>query len=333
MRDQTNMPVKVVFRFWKEIVVVFFFFFLVFFLLLFPSTVPPSKKGNISEEVWMWEPVVRELAMKEQIGDQLPLLLAIMMQESGGRAADVMQSSESAGLAVGAITNPVASIAQGIKHWKQMLTLARGLGITDTETIVQSYNYGPGWLYFVKEQGGIGTEELRKKFSMNHAKSENCGWRSPFCYGDYTYSIKVMRYYTSTKQNENRSSQVETILAEARKFEGWPYVWGGDSPDTSFDCSGLMTWIYAKVGIQLPRTAEEQYYYSSRVSETELKPGDLVFFTGTSNHAFISHVGVYVGNGKMYNSNSSGVGYSDLSNPLWKSKIYGYGRVLQGGTK
>lgn len=323
-----------VFRFWKVLLMIVFFLGLLFFLILFPSTLPPKEKGILSNEVWMWEPVVRELAKKEKLGEeQLPILLAIMMQESGGKLNDVMQSSESAGLQVGAITDPVASIRQGLKHWKQMLTLARNLGITDTETIVQSYNYGPGWLYFVKEHGGIGTEELRKTFSLSHARNASCGWRSPYCYGDYTYGAKVLKYAASTNQNENVSSQVETIITEARKFEGWPYVWGGDSPDTSFDCSGLMLWIYAKVGIQLPRTAEEQYYYSSRISDAELKPGDLVFFTGTSDHAFISHVGVYVGNGKMYNSNSSGVGYSNLADPIWKSKIYGYGRVLRGGTK
>ncbi|GAA3327088.1 hypothetical protein GCM10020331_065660 [Ectobacillus funiculus] len=102
----------------------------------------------------------------------VPVLLAVITQESGGTAADVMQSSESAGLPPGAITDPAASIHQGVIHWKRMLNVAAALGITDLPTIVQSYNYGPGWLYYINTYGKVGTEALRKQFAREHAKKQ-----------------------------------------------------------------------------------------------------------------------------------------------------------------
>ncbi|MDA6131406.1 C40 family peptidase, partial [Escherichia coli] len=80
------------------------------------------------------------------------------------------------------------------------------------------------------------------------------------------------------------------------------------NPSTGFDCSGLMQWAYAKAGIQLPRTSYEQYKFSQRITQDELQPGDLIFFS-TASYAPVTHVGMYVGNGKMYNSNDSGVVY------------------------
>ncbi|UOY92848.1 lysozyme family protein [Ectobacillus sp. JY-23] len=311
----------VVLKYWKELLVGGIFTCMLGFILLFGgSELSESKPQTTSVSVW--EPVMRMAVQDAGLEEQhVPILLAIMMQESGGKLADIMQSSESAGLPPGAITDPEVSIRQGVKHWKSMLDTARKLGITDLATIIQSYNYGPGWLYYVKEQGRIGTEELRKHFSLSHATSASCGWRTPHCYGDYTYAKKVMKYL------QGPGDTFQAVMAEALKYKGWPYSWGGATPDTSFDCSGLTKWAFAAAGIYLPRTAQEQFQYTKRISEQELRPGDLVFFTGTSDHAFISHVGIYVGNGMMYNSNSAGVEYSDLHKAVWREKIYAYGRA------
>jgi hypothetical protein len=324
-------------KYWRELLAACLLLLMILFFLFFgglPEGSQDVEGLQIAPEVQQWEPIVHEFVNRENMDEKyVPILLSVMMQESGGTDADVMQSSESAGLPPRAITDPVASIKQGVIHWKKMLQTAEQLQITDLSTIIQSYNYGPGWLYYVKEHGGTGTEDLRKQFSSQQTKTISCGWRSPYCYGDYTYSKKVMRYLDRLQGTLGGDTLLQQVLGEALKYKGWPYSWGGETPSTSFDCSGLMKWAFAAAGVQLPRTAEEQYRYTVRISEQELKPGDLVFFTGTSNHAFISHVGLYVGNGMMYNSNSSGVGYSDITKPVWREKIYGYGRIPVGGAK
>ncbi|WP_028399662.1 lysozyme family protein [Ectobacillus panaciterrae] len=321
-------------KYWKEVLTACLLLCLLLFIVFFGGLPSQSRDVHVvTPEVRQWEPIVRDAAKKAGLDEKyIPVLLSIIMQESGGTAADVMQSSESAGLPPGSITDPAASIQQGVKHWKNMLQTAEKLGITDLSTIIQSYNYGPGWLYYIKEHGGVGTEELNKQFSIAHTKSASCGWRSPYCYGDYTYSAKVMRYLDRMQGSLSGDSLFQQVMGEALKYEKWPYSWGGETPSTSFDCSGLMKWAFAAAGVHLPRTAEEQYRYTTRITEKELRPGDLIFFTGTSNHAFISHVGLYVGNGMMYNSNSDGVGYSDLNKPVWREKIYGYGRIPAGGS-
>ena len=83
--------------------------------------------------------------------------------------------------------------------------------------------------------------------------------------------------------------------SEALKYEGWTYVYGGDSPSTSFDCSGLVQWCYGKAGIALPRTAQEQYNVTQHIPLSEAKAGDLVFFHSTYNAGtYITHVGLYL---------------------------------------
>ncbi|MGE2624262.1 C40 family peptidase, partial [Escherichia coli] len=92
--------------------------------------------------------------------------------------------------------------------------------------------------------------------------------------------------------------------------------------------SGLMQWNFRQaVGINLPRTAEEQYHATARVSKEQLKAGDLIFFTGTYVGKTVTHVGMYIGNGKMINSNNSGVKIDDVFSPYWSKFYYGAGRI------
>jgi peptidoglycan DL-endopeptidase CwlO len=86
----------------------------------------------------------------------------------------------------------------------------------------------------------------------------------------------------------------------ALKYLGIPYQWGGASPGTGFDCSGLVMYVYAQLGVQLPHFAAGQYGYGSPVSRDQLQPGDLVFFDG------LSHVGIYIGNGQMVHAPQTG---------------------------
>ncbi|MFI8705968.1 C40 family peptidase [Bacillus sp. NPDC077411] len=125
------------------------------------------------------------------------------------------------------------------------------------------------------------------------------------------------------------ASQFQKVYAEMKKYEGTPYRYGGSSPKTGFDCSGLMQWGYGTQGIKLPRTAQQQYDATKRISKSNLQPGDLVFFKGTYNSGtYITHVGMYIGNNTFYNASSSkGVSAAKLDNSYWSKHIAGYGRI------
>jgi len=111
------------------------------------------------------------------------------------------------------------------------------------------------------------------------------------------------------------------LQSHATSVMGTPYLWGGTTP-SGFDCSGFTSYVFAKVGITLPRTAAAQYASSTKVSNPQ--PGDLVFFKDGGS---ITHVGIYVGNGQFIGSQSStGVAYTSVSSSYWGPKLVGYGR-------
>ena len=115
------------------------------------------------------------------------------------------------------------------------------------------------------------------------------------------------------------------ILKEAEKYVGYPYVWGGSSPNTSFDCSGFVSYVYNQCGWDFGRLgAQGLYNISARTSSP--KPGDLVFFTGTYDTPGISHVGIYVGDGWMLHCGDP-ISYANLNSSYWQSHLYAYGRL------
>ena len=115
------------------------------------------------------------------------------------------------------------------------------------------------------------------------------------------------------------------ILKEAEKYLGFPYVWGGSSPSTSFDCSGFVSYVYNQCGWSFGRLgAQGLYNICSRTSSP--RPGDLVFFVGTYDTAGISHVGIYVGNGWMLHCGDP-ISYANLNSRYWQSHLYAYGRL------
>ena len=120
------------------------------------------------------------------------------------------------------------------------------------------------------------------------------------------------------------------VVALAQAELGMPYVWGGASPATSFDCSGLVQWVYGQVGITLPRTAQEQFDATVRITPDQLQPGDLVFFAHTYPSADpITHVGIYVGNGTMINAPEVGEVVQEMPvfTGYWGAHYAGAGRV------
>ncbi|MDT0109332.1 lysozyme family protein [Listeria booriae] len=282
------------------------------------STTEVSTTQNISPEVLRYKDLFIQYATKYGIREHVNVIMALVMQESGGRYLDVMQSSESIGLPPNSITDPEQSIDVGMKHFKSVLMKAKG----DIDLTLQAYNFGGGFIDYVNSgRGGKYTLALAHEFSSYQANK--LGWAS---YGDPLYVPHVRRYISTNAGATNFEGNFKMIMDEALTYQGNPYVWGGSNPNTGFDCSGLTSWTYRKAGISLPRTAQEQYYASKRIDVGQAKAGDLVFFTGTYEGKYITHVGIYLGNGQMYNSNSSGIKYDTLTG-YWASHLVGYGRV------
>ena len=125
------------------------------------------------------------------------------------------------------------------------------------------------------------------------------------------------------------TGDAKALIDEAMKYLNYPYVWGGSSPETSFDCSGFVSWClnasgYADVGRQ---TAQGLSNISSRVSAEDAQPGDLIFFTGTyKSSGPVSHVGIYLGNGQMIHAGDP-IKISNINTSYWQSHFYGYGRI------
>jgi len=117
------------------------------------------------------------------------------------------------------------------------------------------------------------------------------------------------------------------MIAEAEKYVGYPYVWGGSSPSTSFDCSGFISWVINHSGWNVGRqTAQGLYNICTPVSPEQAKPGDLVFFVGTYDTAGMSHVGLYVGNSVMLHCGDP-ISYTNLNSSYWQQHFYCYGRL------
>ena len=159
---------------------------------------------NISEQVLSYKPTVEKYASEYGVEKYVGLILAIMMQESGGRGDDPMQASESLCGSVGCITDPEQSIKQGVKYFSQLIERADG----DIKLALQSYNFGGGFINYVMNNGGSYTRDLAIAFSaMKYEELKQTGNYScihpemlPYdaCYGDVNYVQNVLHYYNYT---------------------------------------------------------------------------------------------------------------------------------------
>jgi len=289
---------------------------------------------GVSAEVLAYQPLIEHYAALYGISDYVPYLLAIMQVESGGTGTDPMQSSESMGLPVNTLT-PEASIEQGCKHFANFLTMATNKGC-DIDTAVQSYNYGTGFINYVAGSGCNYTFELAESFSQQQANGVRVTYTNPIAVaknGGWRYKYGNMFYVSLVKQYLAVSGIIsefgEAVINEALKYQGYPYVFGGTAP-YSFDCSGLTQWCYSTAGVSLPRTAQGQYDALIHIPLSEAQPGDLVFFTGTySAGRYITHVGIYVGNNRMFHAGSP-LGYADLGSSYWQTHIVCAGTLGTG---
>ena len=122
-------------------------------------------------------------------------------------------------------------------------------------------------------------------------------------------------------------SEFAAIYEEAKKYVGTPYVWGGSTPETGFDCSGYVCWVYNQNGYDVGRTtANGLWQKSQHISEAEAKPGDLVFFKGTYDTPGMSHTGIYLGNGMMVSAGDP-IKYANIHSSYWEKHLAGLGRL------
>ncbi|BCJ94120.1 peptidase P60 [Anaerocolumna cellulosilytica] len=327
----------------KHILIAFSGVFLLIFSLLLLVVVLFSEEedgghdlsyggANVSAEVLAHKPMLEKYAREYGIEDYINVLLAIIQVESGGTLEDVMQSSESMGLPPNTLSTE-ESIKQGCKYFASLLESAKAKGC-DLNSVIQSYNYGGGFLDYVARRGKKYTLPLAENFSKEQsngvkvsysnpvAVQKNGGWR--YNYGNMFYVLLVSEYLTVAQFDDET---IQAVMVEALKYQGWRYVYGGASPTTSFDCSGLIQWCYGKAGISLPRTAQEQYDVTQHIPLSEAKAGDLVFFQGTYDAGtYITHVGIYQGNNRMFHAGDP-IGYTDLTSSYWQQHLVGAGRI------
>lgn len=289
---------------------------------------------NLSAEVLAHQPTVEKYAKEYGISEYVSYLLAIMQVESGGTAVDVMQSSESLGLPPNTLGTE-ESIKQGCKYFASLLSSAESKGC-DINAVIQSYNYGGGYLNYVVGNGKKHSFNLAESFSREKsggvkvtysnpiAIARNGGWR--YNYGNMFYVELVNQYLTVT---EILGEFAQKVMNEALKYQGWPYVFGGYNPNHSFDCSGLVQWCYGKAGISLPRIAQDQYDVTQHFPLSQAKAGDLVFFHSTyPAGTYVTHVGIYVGDNRMYHAGDP-IGYTNILGSDLEKHLIGAGRIKQ----
>ena len=136
--------------------------------------------------------------------------------------------------------------------------------------------------------------------------------------------------YTIPTQLLQADPEFLSLMIKAEKYIGYPYVYGGSKPETGFDCSGFVCWVFNQSGVcKIKRVgAKALYSLCTDISREEARPGDLVFFEKTrgANSKGITHVGIYVGNNMMIHAGDP-IGFADLKSENWAKKLYGFGRL------
>ena len=134
---------------------------------------------------------------------------------------------------------------------------------------------------------------------------------------------------SSQQPRTTANADKQAVVKTARKMLGVRYRYGGNSPNSGFDCSGLVHFSHKSAGVEVPRTTGQLYKASMRISRRDLTPGDLVFFKIVKRR-FVSHVGIYLGKGKFIHAPSSGkrVTISSLNEPYWQKHFTGAGRIF-----
>lgn len=249
----TSFVVTTLLRNWKPVVIILALLFFIPLILVFAPFVqnestPEAPEGGIggqaevSESVRRYEPVISEYAAKYGVEGYVEILLAKMMQESGGRGGDPMQSSESLGFPPNTITNPITSIDVGVRYFAGIIKETKG----DVKLALQSYNFGGGFIPYANKRGGY-SKETAVAFSNMMAKK--LGWSR---YGDVNYVDNVLRYFKGDVNNAepvNSYGWIKPIKGAITSHFGFrihpifgvPKLHGG----TDFSCGQKPVPIYA----------------------------------------------------------------------------------------
>ncbi|MED4455632.1 lysozyme family protein [Metabacillus fastidiosus] len=287
------------------------------------------------------------------------LILAIIQVETRGLGEDIMQSSESLGYGRNTISAQEASVRQGIRYLKSIVEIAKKFGLeNDYRLLAQAYNFGSGFAGHVGRMKlpGSYTLDISEHYSKNvvapslgNSSGQTRKYVNPtsqrlgktYLYrngGNFMYGDLIAEYLGGGGvAGAGITGEFAIVMEELLKYEGYPYAWGGKSPSTSFDCSGLTSWGLAKIGIKIPSYAAAQYDLTVPVDPKDAQPGDLIFFRGTyggPNH--VSHVGFYINETTMYDSSgsdrtkpNSGVGYKNWKSPYWQKYFDSIRRVVR----
>ena len=167
-------------------------------------------------------------------------------------------------------------------------------------------------------------EETLSKYALYMSVLGN----KPELFGDSEYIPKYITNRPEGYEIPPSAMEDETfaaVITEAEKYLGYPYVWGGSSPSTSFDCSGFVSWVLTNSGVCNTGRLGAQGLYNISTPVSNPKPGDLVFFVGTYDTPGVSHVGIYVGNSMMIHCGDP-ISYSNLNSSYWQAHFYVYAR-------
>ena len=167
-------------------------------------------------------------------------------------------------------------------------------------------------------------EETLSKYALYMSVLGN----KPELFGDSEYIPKYITNRPEGYEIPPSAMEDETfaaVITEAEKYLGYPYVWGGSSPSTSFDCSGFVSWVLTNSGVCKTGRLGAQGLYNISTPVSNPQPGDLVFFVGTYDTPGVSHVGIYVGNSMMIHCGDP-ISYSNLNSSYWQAHFYAYAR-------
>ncbi|MBH0336300.1 hypothetical protein BM86_12515 [Bacillus thuringiensis] len=304
---------------------------------------------NLSPEVEKWRGLVEKEAAAQGMQDFVNLLLAIIQIESGGTGTrDIMQSSESAGYGrPNVFQTEEESVRQGVKHLKECLFALKAFNMgfeNNIKALAQAYNYGNYFATWLGKRGGEYNLEVAEEYSRtvvapslgnttgittSYVNETSLRVGKPYRYvdgGNFHYGELISEYIGGP--GANISGDFKIVLAEIEKYQGWPYKWGGKNPTQGFDCSGLTSWGLKQIGIDLPSYALSQYELTEPIDPSQAQPGDLIFFKGTyQSPDHISHVGFYIDENTMYDSEDAGIGYHSWKTPYWQKHFAGIHRV------
>ena len=210
-------------------------------------------------------------------------------------------------------------------------TDAEGNTQTYTYTVEVPYNY---YILNVKLENFnlshlpvyIMTEEQLSMYAVYMSTLGNCSDLFPHSAYPNASTLREPTYYDIPPE-ALEDETFAAIIAEAEKYLGYPYVWGGSNPNTSFDCSGYVSWVINHSGWNVGRLgAQGLCNICTPVTGAQARPGDLIFFKGTYDTPGVSHVGIYVGNGMMIHCGNP-ISYANVNTTYWKNHFYAYGRL------